>query len=365
MPRRAHSIVALALALALAVGLAVPAASARKLGVPPRCADDAPKVYRLAIPVEGEIATGRFAVPEGPARGLVVIGHGYGHTSASWEHHMRAMADRGLIAVAMDYRGLIVLPDDNGDRLPSSRGLPVMDGAEDLIAAARLFDSRCAPSTITLFAVSGGVAQSGIALALVGERAIRAADGSPLFDDWIDIEGLANLTETYLEARAIAPANAFAQQFVEDIHRETGGPIESRPQAYVDRTVVARMDDVEASGVEGIVAIHGVDDGLVLHNQSRELTTLARALGIPTEMMTVGLRDEDSERETTLSGYAGSQVDPNYTSPLAGHASEKSTTHIVMETALERLWQLYDGRVPANRECAVNGRVPARVVCTP
>ena len=84
-------------------------------------------------------------------------------------------------------------------------------------------------------------------------------------------------------------------------------------------------------------------------------------------MMSVGLRDEDSERETTLTGYVGGAVDPSYTSPLAGHASEKSTTHIVMETALQRLWELAQGSAPSHRECAVDGRLGGdlRTVCTP
>ena len=36
----------------------------------------------------------------------------------------------------MDYRGLQIFPDENGDGLPESRGWPAMTGAEDSIAAA-------------------------------------------------------------------------------------------------------------------------------------------------------------------------------------------------------------------------------------
>ena len=122
--------------------------------------------------------------------------------------------------------------------------------------------------------------------------------------------------------------------------------------------MVARVGDVAASGVGGIVVIHGLDDGLVPHNQSRELVGLTREAGIPTEMITIGRRDEDSERETTITGYAAGAVYPDYVSPLAGHASEKSTTHIVMQTALSRLWNLMRGNAPTDRECIVNGQAP-------
>ena len=54
----------------------------------------------------------------------------------------------------------------------------------------------------------------------------RTDDGRPLFDYWIGVEGVYNLTETYSEARAAGAAEAVA-----DIERETGGPIEREPDA--------------------------------------------------------------------------------------------------------------------------------------
>jgi acetyl esterase/lipase len=332
------------------------------------CRDSADEVHELVLQVEGEPANGIYSLPARKPQGLVVFAHGYGHTTDSWEHHAREASRHGFIAVAMNYRGLTVLPDSDGDGLRQSRGWPAMAGAEDSIAAARLFEAVCRPRTITIFGVSMGGNMSGLAVALAGERGITRSDGkTPLFDYWVDVEGVANLTETYSEARAIAPANEFARNAQADIEAETGGPIEQRPQAFLARTVVARTDDV-AEAIRGAVVIHGLDDGLVPYNQGREEATALRAAGVPTDMITVGLKDEDSERETTLTGYAGGQLDPNYRSPLAGHASEKSTTHIVMETAFERLWSLMDGRSPGPyRECSANGVVPGsvRTVCAP
>jgi acetyl esterase/lipase len=364
MRRRLTSILVTA-ALAL---LLVPASSSvasharRAVG----CRDSADQVHELVIRVEGEPALGIYSLPARKPKGVVVFAHGYGHTTDSWEHHALNASRHGLIAVAMNYRGLQNLPDSDGDGLRQSRGWPAMAGAEDSLAAARLFEAACRPRTITIFGVSMGGNMSGLAVALAGERGITRSDGTtPLFDYWVDVEGVANLTETYMEARAIAPANAFAQQAKADIEAETGGPIEQEPEAFQQRTVVARIDDV-AGAIRGAVVIHGLDDGLVPYNQGREMASSLRAAGVDTDMITVGLKDEDSERETTLTGYAGGAIDPNYRSPLAGHASEKSTTHIVMETAFERLWTLMDGQTPGPyRECAANGALPStlRTIC--
>jgi hypothetical protein len=313
------------------------------------------------------VATGLYSVPRKKrVRGLVVFAHGYGHTSESWRHHLIEASRHGLIAVAMDYRGLRILPDDNGDGLPSSRGWPAMTGAEDSIAAAQVLQAACGVDRVDIFSVSMGGNMAGLAVALAGERGLTKTDETPLFDHWVDVEGAVNVTETYNEARTLAPVNEFAANAVADIEAEMGGPIEEQPMAYRDRTVVARIDDIAAAGLRGAVVIHALDDGLVPYNQSREMATLLGLEGIPTDMITVGFRDEDSERETTLTGYAGGQLDDGYTSPIAGHASEKSTTHIVMQTALERLWAIVDGDAPSGyRECLVNGQGPQRTACAP
>jgi pimeloyl-ACP methyl ester carboxylesterase len=351
----------LALSAALLASGLLPSSPATAKGpwrLPAKCSDRIISVQKLSIQVEGKPATGRYDLPLKKAKTLVVFAHGYGHTSKSWSKHMqRAAQDHGVAAVTMDYRGLKISPDANDDGLPESRGWPVMAGAEDLVAIAQHFDATC-PSikNIVLMGVSMGGNASGLAMALTGANEYVKTDGSPLFDYWIDVEGATNMTETYFEARAIAPANAFGAQAQEDIEAETGGPIEENPEAFEERTVVARSDDIATSGVKGVVVLHGVDDGLVPYNQSREMATLLAQSQIPTEMVTIGTKSEESERETTLSGYVMNNVDPNYRSPLAGHASEMSTTHIVMVTAFDRLWKIVAGNGPtAYEETPVNG----------
>ena len=104
-----------------------------------------------------------------------------------------------------------------------------------------------------------------------------------------------------------------------------------------------RADDIAAAGLTGAVVIHGLDDGLVPYNQGREMALRLREIDVPAEMVTIGAKSEESERETTITGHVLGNVDPNYRSPLAGHASEKSTTHIVMVTAFDRLYKILAG----------------------
>lgn len=314
-----------------------------------KCKDNSQDAKPLDIPVGGDLAHGAYSVPKKNPSTLVVFDHGYGHTNISWHKHMRRVArDLGVAAVTMDYRGLEVLPDDDGDGLPSSRGWNVMAGAEDSIAAAQLFDGLCKTiDNIIVFGVSMGGNTAGLVVALQGEQGLKDKNGDPLFDHWFNIEGAVNVTETYNEASLLAPANAFAAKAKADIEAEMGGTFQQVPGEYEKRTVVARMADVEASGVQSMVMIHGVDDGLVPYNQSREMAALMLGSSISTDFFTVGRRSAESERETTATGYVGSQIDKNYTSPFAGHASEKSETHIIMVTAFERLAALLEGEVPS------------------
>lgn len=313
-----------------------------------KCKDNSERIYDLDIPVEGESALGAYALPKAPPKTLVIFNHGYGHTSVSWHKHMARVAkELGVVAVAMDNRGIEILPDDDGDGLPSSRGWNVTAGALDSIAAAELFDRACRSiEDVVVFGVSMGGNTAGLAIAMQGSEGLKGTDGEPLFDHWFNIEGAVNVSETYNEASLLAPANEFAANAKADIEAEMGGTFQDVPEVYLERTVVARGADIEASGVKSVVMIHGVDDGLVPYNQAREMGALLAETSISTDFFTIGRRSADSEQETTATGYIGSQVDPNYTSPFAGHASEKSETHIVMVLAFERLAALLEGEVP-------------------
>lgn len=322
--------------LALLAG-ALPAVAAPE-GPPPgqteriQCHDGEDVAKQLQIPVNGQVATGRYALPdEKDPTTLVVFAHGYGHDSTSWVDHMRrAASERGVVSVTMDYRG--TYRDERGNL----RGWFVKEGAEDMIAAAQLFRQECPSITQTiLFGVSMGGNSSGLALARASE--VKNPDGSPLFDYWFNIEGAVNVLETYMGAAALASSgNTFAKNAKADIEQEMGGAtIQEDPEGYADLAVVSHVDEIAASGVKGIVMIHAIEDGLVPYNQSREFVPMLVAKGLPVEMYTAGRHEGESG--TTISGYSG-----NGSSPFAGHASEKSTRHIVMSTAFTRLWELVD-----------------------
>jgi pimeloyl-ACP methyl ester carboxylesterase len=326
-----------AAATLVALTAIVPVAGARPRTGPPirpaRCIDHANEAMPFTVVVEGQKATGHYSVPDSRPTALVVIDHGYGHSSYSWIEHMKRMSEElDVVAVAMDYRGTTFQEQPwPKDGVPSTRGWRVMEGAEDSIAAAKLLQTTCSSIEETvIFGVSMGGNTSGLALALAAEE---KQGNDPLFDYWIDAEGAVNVTGTYFGARALAAGNEFAKNAHEDIVQEMGGvEFEENPEPYLEHSVVSRIEEIEASGVKGVVIIHGANDGLVPINQSRELVSELVDQEIPVDMYTALRNGPEGESGTTATGYAGG-TDPG----IAGHASERSTTHAVMTTAFDRL----------------------------
>jgi hypothetical protein len=303
----------------------------------PHCTGDPAQAQRLDITVHGEKTFGYYAVPRHRAKGIVVFDHGYSHTAWNWRQHLSQVAARdGVIAIAMDYRHQVDSLVDPKTGFSSSRGWRVQEGAEDSIAAAQLFDSACRTGGVnTVYGISMGGNTSGLVVAAQP----KGTDGKPLFDYWFAIEPAVNVTETWVEASAVAQSgNTFATDAVADIEAETGGTPADAPQAYQSRTVVARISDIAAAGLKGVAVVQGVDDGLVPYNQSRELVAELRAQRIPVDDVTVGTRG-DGEAGTTLTGNALSPAGQQ--SPFAGHASEVSNTQLVGVTGFDLLDNLY------------------------
>jgi hypothetical protein len=319
------------------------------------CTGDPTGATRLDLTVAGTPTYGLYAVPAGVPKGLVVVDHGYSHTVESWRRHVIDMAKRdGVIAVAMDYRFTKDIPPTTAGGLPSSRGWRVQEGADDSIAVARLFDAQCPglPS-IDLYSVSMGGNAAGLAAAAKAKR----VDGRrPLWDYWFDVEGAVNVSETYNEARAVAQTgNTFAGNAQQDIEAEMGGTFEQKPDVYAMRTVVNRVDDIKTAGLKGVVLVHGVGDGLVPYNQSQEMVSRLRQVGIPSDLFSVGTRGS-GEAGTTLDGSVIGGIDSSYTSSFAGHASEASDTHLVGTTGFDRLAAFFTrGEAPCDRAFAVDG----------
>jgi acetyl esterase/lipase len=331
------------------------------------CSDDADAALRLDLPVRAgdtgavEDAFGYYALPEGAPRGIVVFAHGHGNSAWKWQTNVRnAARDLGVIAVAMDYRRQTFPKSAPGtvDITTESYGWRVREGAEDSIAAAQLFERACGRTKkkkaakqrrrlpVVMYGVSMGGNASGLAVATGAKR----ADGSPLFDYWFDIEGVANVIETYLEARAVAGPplnNKTGQIAVAEIEEEMGGTLEERAETYLDHTVVSRVDDIKASGLKGVVMVHGIDDGTVPFNQSPELFSRLVEQRIPTDFFSVARRGSGSDGQTleetlTIAGYI-----PGYSPLFAGHGGENDLTHPVIEVGFDRLERLLnDGRRP-------------------
>ena len=198
------------------------------------CSGDPGVVHDLSLTVGGQPTTGLYVLPAGPPRGLVVFGHGYSHGADSWREHMtKVVARDGVIAVAMDYRGIVFQPRDAGGVL-RTRGWPVRAGGEDLVAAGQYFDAACPGlAQVILYGVSMGANATGMAMTAQAKR----ADGKrPLFDYWFAVEGVHNMPEIYQGARALSVSgNEFANNAYQDIEVETGGTMEAKPAEYSAR----------------------------------------------------------------------------------------------------------------------------------
>lgn len=322
-------------------------------------------------------ATGWYALPARRPRGLVVFAHGHGNTPAgAWLSHLTQVAQQdAVIAVAMDYYA------DQQDPamtppLDPTFGWRVAEGADYSIAAARAFDAACPRlKTIVMYGISMGGNTAGLAVAARAHR-VRHPH-RPLFDYLFDVEGVVNLTEQYFEAniadKAIAP-----QKAVREIEEETGGPLgPATASAYLSRTVVARIADIAASGIRGVVLAHSVDDGLVPYNQTREFAAELAAEHVPVDLFSVGTRNGPEQKppddDTTLDSYVTSHI-PGFQSPLNGHGWEGSPgsdpnipMNVVIKTGFDRLAALFnlDQRPGCYREFVVNGQSDGSIQTTP
>lgn len=270
---------------------------------------------------------GYVAFPEETPTALVVFFHGYGHDAADWagSHLERVASENGAVAVAMDYPGT-----------DAERTWQVREGAESSVAAARALRLRCKPAQTVAYGVSMGANASGLALA-----------SSPgLFDWWIAVEGAHNVIETYLEATVVAESgNAFAVEAKRGIELEMGGAtFQEDPGTYQRHTNVLLAEKIASSGIKGVFMVHGVGDGLVPYDQSREMAERLRALRVPVEVATATLRGE-GEPGTTVDGHVTGQLPEELrpVSPFAGHATETSTTHVVGREGFTRLASLLAG----------------------
>jgi acetyl esterase/lipase len=295
------------------------------------------------------LADGRYALPDtAQPTQLVVMFHGHSNDSCSWRNHLRDAAARGAVAFAIDY--VSQTPVEN-------YGWKMREASADSIAAARYFLAAY-PSITKVFAfgISMGGNASGVAVA--SPDAVRP-DGSPLFDYWIDVEGVNNLIEEYLVARAVAPANAGAALAQQEIEEENGGTLEQAPEAYAELTNLSRASDM--AYLDGAVIVHGLDDGLVTTDQSPQMAAALNAVGVPAHLYTALLCGED-ECGANATAIAADPIfaalGQPYPAAFAGHGWEGSDTQIVIRTGLIQLWALMDGNTVQPGETVIGYEVP-------
>ncbi|MHB8512884.1 MAG: alpha/beta hydrolase family protein [Actinomycetota bacterium] len=295
------------------------------------------------------LASGRYALPESstPTQ-LVVMFHGHGNDSCDWRRHLQQAAAHGAIAVAMDYTGQRQYPVEN-------YGWFVKEGAADSIAAAKYFMAAY-PSIKQVFAfgISMGGNSSGLAVASVDAQ---RPDGTPLFDYWIDVEGVNNLAEEYLVARGVAPVNSGGALAQKEIEEENGGRLETMPLNYLETTNVYRAPDM--AGLKGAIIVNGLDDGLVPTDESPQMAAALTAQGVPAHLFTVVGRGS-GESGTTATAIAAGPLfaalnQPTYESPFAGHGWEGSDTQLVIKTGFDQLWSLMAGGSVTAGETIVPG----------
>jgi dienelactone hydrolase len=220
---------------------------------------------------------GRYALPAtATPTQLVVMFHGHQNDSCSWRDHLREVAARGGIAVAMDYTGQVDREVD-GFGFVENWGWFVRSGSDDSITAARHFlDQYPTITQVINFGTSMGGNTAGHAA--YSAAAVRA-DCSPLWDYWIATEGVHNLTEEYTGARTLAPANTTAAQAQLEIEEENGGTLESVPDRYEEITNVAHAAGL--AYLKGAVFAHGTTDQTVPFDQSAQMSDALRANNVP------------------------------------------------------------------------------------
>ena len=310
----------------------------------PACTGEPSAIQTLHITVDGVPTYGYYALPASAPKGIVVVGHGYPDTAESVVGLLPGIAQRDdAIALAMDYHGTEDLEGPTGT---ASRGWRVQEGAEDSIAAARLFDGACegaTPLTISALGISMGGNMTGLA---VSEHATRP-NGSPLFEYWFDVAGVTDVPEIYTDATAISLAPLGSIQTIgtdakADIEAEMGGSPVLRLGTYLARSPVTRASAMRASGLKGVVISHGALDDEVTSDESDQMLAALTLAGTPTDFYTSVFKAPESPPGLTLDGDILGLI-PGYESPFAGHVNE-----IVLDAALGRLDALYqEGVTPS------------------
>ncbi|MCI0635986.1 MAG: hypothetical protein L0206_19035, partial [Actinobacteria bacterium] len=276
-----------------------------------RCVGDPGDVRRFDFAVDGEPTYGLFAAPRSDPIGLAMVEHGYVQTAYEYVDVLRALAERGLLAVAVNYRGTIEVPPLPD---PDPRGIPVRAGAEDVIVIARHLDDRCAFGSRSLLCHSLGCGIAGFALL---QRPSRA-DGSPLFDQWTGYGPALDAVLGALAAEALAPVDPYFEGIRQDLHAEMGGSVFERFADYVAISPAWRTDEIARSGVRRVDFVHGALDGEAPIETTARTAAGLIANGVPTDLVVLVTHPAGAEPGVTIDSLVTGMLGVPYTTPFDG-----------------------------------------------
>src|SRR3954467_3859802 len=231
------------------------------------CTSKSSKAHRTSLKVQGQKSRAYGWLPRRKPRALVVVAHGYSWTAAAWKTKLKKIAagDRA-VAVAPDFRGLKILPRQNG--YPKSRGIPLRNAEADLIAYGKRYAASCRSiKTVVLVGYSLGGPYAANALMQHPKR----GGGRPLFDYFVGMEAMEDVFAEFQLATQL-PNDAFVQGAVQDASDELGGTIDEKPEAYHAVNPIEHIAPIRSSKIRGVILVHGVDDGLVPYSQATDMT---------------------------------------------------------------------------------------------
>ncbi len=304
--------------LLAALGIAGLAFAAAPAHARVACRSGDPQPQRWEMGAGADATYWLVARPQRRPRGLVVLAHGYDDTAEDFQRHLPLLAARGLIAVAPNFRGTRNLPLAEGDEDPESRGLPVRAGAEDVVAAGRLFVAACAGLRRTILA---GFSAGGMVASVAESWAPKRPSGAPLFDHLVLLSPLADTFGPWLAAGVTGQVDPGVAQFRADLEDETGGTPVEVPDAYRTRSPLFQAGAIAASGLRSAAVIVPALDGTTPSPTILALASALRAAGLPTHTETIVTRDEHDPPPPTLLTTAGID-DPLF----AGHDERVGST---------------------------------------
>lgn len=208
-----------------------------------------PALLPLTLRIDNETATGLLAVPAGAPHALVVLAHGWGTSASHHEEDLRQLADDGVLAVAMDYRG-------------SWDAFKVETGVRDTLTATLALQAAYPDVQQTIlygWSMGGAVALLSVAAAPPGTYA-HVVVGS----------GVADVATTWAELPWVRPY----------VEAETGGSPQEVPAAYAARSPIHHAAAI-AGRVDRVWLVHGADDVIVPAAHAHRMRDALLAVGQP------------------------------------------------------------------------------------